>query len=231
MRLRLMTMALMVSLLFPVVSYANTGTTSGPGMNTGGTNLVTNSGFDDNLTGWNPWKPRGEPEIVIDDTVRHRGSGSLRITGMNSGDRGSVGQLVKIKGGASYTLRAWVKTENVSAPAAFIRVQFNAEGNTSQKTRNFIRVGRLEGTRDWTLLEETFEVPEGTGSLIVELFLDYASGTVWWDDVEVVPDETITAVAPAAAVECNTPVFASVPGGDRLTSPEVIGCRPIPVCS
>lgn len=149
-------------------------------------NLLVNSSFDTNYNGWSAWKPKGQPEIVIDDEVWHSGPGSLRITGLTPTDRGSVGQRVVVEGGTTYVLRVWMKTQDVSRPVAQIRIQFNAEKNASDKTRSHLYIGRLSGTQDWTYLEESFIVPEGTGTLTIEPFLDSAQGTAWWDDLELV---------------------------------------------
>lgn len=153
-------------------------------------NLLVNSSFDTDYAGWSAWKPQGQPEVVIDDQVWHSGPGSLRITGFTPTDRGSVGQRVTVEGGTTYVFRAWAKTQEVSRPVARIRIQFNSAENAADKTRPHLYLGSLSGTHDWTCIEESFVVPEGTGTLTIEPFLDTAQGTVWWDDLELATAES-----------------------------------------
>ena len=112
------------------------------------------------------------PEVTIDSEEWHSSPGSLRITGFTATDRGSVNQRVTVEGGTTYVFRVWMKTQDVSRQVAYVRIQFNLADNPSEKTRPHLYVGRLSGTSDWALFEESFLVPEGTGTLTIEPFLD-----------------------------------------------------------
>jgi len=151
-------------------------------------NILRNSGFEDGLTGWTPWIPRGQPEVTVDTTVSHSGQASLRITGYQNTDRGSVNQIAEPVAGKTYLFRVWIKTENVKPNNAMLRIQFNLVKG-GEKTRPHLYLGRIGGTQDWTLFEEVTLVPEGTTSLTVEPFLDSARGIMWIDDIEIVPVE------------------------------------------
>ncbi|MGI6082431.1 MAG: alginate lyase family protein [Limnochordia bacterium] len=167
-----------------------------------GNNVINNPSFDSDLQGWGVWKPRGSPDVTIDNEEWHSSPGSLRITGFTATDRGSANQRVTVEGGTTYVFRVWMKTQDVSRQVAYVRIQFNDADNPSQKTRQHLYVGRLSGTNDWALLEESFLVPEGTGTLTIEPFLDSAQGTVWFDDLELIPAESepLTLVDPSVRI-------------------------------
>lgn len=152
-------------------------------------NILVNGSFDGGLEGWETWTPRGNPEIRYDETVYRSAPGSIRVEGFAPNDRAALVQRPAVEAGKWYTISAWVKTENVSGDAVRLRVQFNLATDPTQKTREHLILGRLGGSRDWTLLQETFQVPPGTGTLIVEPFLDSGQGVVWWDDVSLIAVE------------------------------------------
>ena len=149
-------------------------------------NLVVNGSFDGDLEGWSTWTPRGAPQIAYDGAVYRTAPGAARLQGFSTTDRAALVQRPAVEAGKWYTISAWVKTENVRSPSVYLRVQFNSVADLNQKTRDHLILGRLRGTNDWTLLEETFLVPSGTGSLTIEPFLDAAYGIVWWDDIRLV---------------------------------------------
>jgi len=149
----------------------------------GPANLLVNGSIDGGIEGWETWTPQGQPQISYDTTVYRSAPGSAKLQGFSAQDRAALVQRPEVIPGKTYKISAWVKTENVSRAGVMLRVQFNLATNPSQKTRDHIILGNLQGTNDWTLLEETFVVPPGTGTLIVEPFLDRAQGIVWWDDI------------------------------------------------
>lgn len=151
--------------------------------------VVLNGSFDENLDGWQVWTPRGFPEVALDDEVFVSPPHAVRFHGRESTDRAALVQTVPIEAGNVYTISAWVKTEDVSSAVARIRIQFNSVQQHSIKTRDHLMIGNLRDTHDWTLLQETFLVPSGTGSITIEPFLDGASGKVWWDDIQLVKEE------------------------------------------
>lgn len=150
-------------------------------------NVVANPGFENELTSWGPWKPRGNPDIVADTTIFYSGKAALRITGFKSDDRGTVGQRVTVEPGRTYRISFWIKTEDVKNPKAQLRIQFRNAKN--ELTRDALILGQLEGTNDWMLFEETVLLPEGTTVLLVEPFLDSSNGSVWFDDIEIIQVE------------------------------------------
>ncbi|HHT28518.1 MAG TPA: hypothetical protein GXZ82_14945, partial [Firmicutes bacterium] len=150
-------------------------------------NLIPNPGFEDDIAPWSIWKPRGNPAAEIDTEIFHSGKASVRITGFTPTDRVAMVLRVPIEPASSYIFRAWVKTQDVSAPVAMVRIQYNATAGGSEKTASHTYIGRLQGTHDWTLLEQQINVPAGTAELIIELLLDSGSGSVWWDDIEMTP--------------------------------------------
>jgi hypothetical protein len=165
---------------------------SATGVWAAGENLIPNPGFEDGLAKWSIWKPAGNPVAELDTEVFHSGKASARATTFTPTDRIALNLRVAPKPASTYIFRAWVKTQDVSAPVVMVRIQYNATAGGSQKTASHTYIGRLQGTHDWTLLESQINVPAGTAELIIELFLDTGKGTVWWDDIELVPLESVS---------------------------------------
>lgn len=81
----------------------------------------------------------------------------------------------------SYTVSAWVKTENVRGYGVFLEVAW--VGNSGGPPKLIDTGATLRGTHDWTQLSATFPAPKEAGRAWILLKL-MGNGTVYWDDVE-----------------------------------------------
>ncbi len=103
---------------------------------------------------------------------------------------------IYIQGGAEYTLRGWVKTENISDTAGwYIHV-----GNASDPMllNQSATVGA--GTQDWTEVSITFTAPADADRAEIGTLL-WGSGTAWFDDVSLETTAPPLLSATAGAVE------------------------------
>ncbi|GAB2567304.1 polysaccharide lyase family 8 super-sandwich domain-containing protein [Gracilibacillus alcaliphilus] len=163
---------------------------------TTGNNLIINGSFEKTSTatgerwennikpdGWDVWIPSGNPQLMIDPDVSYEGDQSLRINAPST-SRADILQDIPITTGANYKFSAWVKTNQVEAASeggAFIRTQYlDAAG---RKVSDGPYTSKLKGDHDWTLLEMNIAAPDNAKIIRVELFLETATGTVWFDHV------------------------------------------------
>ncbi|MGI6082628.1 MAG: carbohydrate binding domain-containing protein [Limnochordia bacterium] len=149
------------------------------------TNLIVNPGFEDGLEGWS--RGFGSAGVIhdLDASVYRSGSTSLRLSSTDPTHRGCMYQDIRdFEPGHKYKMQWRRRTEAVSVPGpwgAFVRISvFDQDGLIG----NSHYVGRQEeGTRNWETVEYIFQVPIDAIRIRVELFLDRATGTVWWDDL------------------------------------------------
>jgi Bacterial Ig domain len=141
-------------------------------------NLVTNGGFE-SVSGGQPTSWTTGAGWSADSTVTHSGTSSYKWTGGPS-----TQQAISVKAGV-YNLSAWLKLSGVSGP--------NGAGvGLILDLRPTINVWypidpRLNGTADWALHEiKSVVVPQDmTINVVLENFAG-ASGTAWFDDVQLV---------------------------------------------
>lgn len=169
-------------------------------------NLLRNPGFEEGLAAWSldhAWYVQGEhglSEAGLETAVAHTGSASLRIVGADN--RGIVMQIREIEPD-DYLARGWLRCEGLEGVTATLLLEF--------KTRegawiSGIPVGSVTGTAEWTQVETRFRPPEGAVTVSIDLLTSAPnSGTVWFDDLELL--DTTTDSQPPAAIDftCETP--------------------------
>lgn len=138
--------------------------------------------------GWERW-PAVSPEpgaISLDANMPFRGTRSVRLHHDNYNSYTRVQQRIPVEPGQTYYFRVWMRGENLKrAPegqAASARMYIEGLGGRDHYTS-----GQLEGSFGW---EERMVGPctagqEGTVTLM--LYLNRTTGTVWYDDVQVIP--------------------------------------------
>jgi len=131
--------------------------------------------------------------IAQDPQVKHGGEFSIRIESSDS-------QLtsfiflgpIPIEPLSRYLVRVWIKGEDIvsnSKPGgAMLWVHTGPEGNFWQGKRSPKFPELREGTFDWTLFEFSFDSDPDANLLRLVLQLRNATGKVWFDDLEILPD-------------------------------------------
>ncbi len=157
-------------------------------------NLVFNAGFEhDPLPAALDWtiRPSEEFETGRDFEVAATGSSSLsvRFEGQENVDYRHLVQKVVVQPGR-YRFRVHIRTEGITTDQG-VGFQILAADPSSRLN---VETEPLLGTRDWTLLEESFTVPPRTRLLEIRAFRRQSrkfdskiAGTVWIDDVSLVP--------------------------------------------
>jgi hypothetical protein len=89
-------------------------------------------------------------------------------------------QYVDLKPNTTYTLSAWIKTENVTWEGAQV-YPYDYDGVIDAS--KWIRV---EGTTDWTSYSMQFSTGADPSKARINFRLKHATGTAWFDDINLV---------------------------------------------
>ena len=153
-------------------------------------NYVFNGDFERKLTkGALDWQLREGAgfKVALDSLLAHGGhySARVRFDGAENVGSASLSESTFLPAGR-YKFQAYVKTDEITTNQGMF-FGLSATG-VNVTTDNFL------GTRDWTLVEKTFQVPPDAGLLEVSLrrnpslkFDNQIKGTVWIDDVRIAP--------------------------------------------
>lgn len=124
------------------------------------------------------------------DGVAHSGRRSLRIrdtkhpTGTswreNTG-RWTSAKRFSVIPGATYTLEAWIKTQDVTGRAAVQIAWWNQNKWLAESTSTAI-----SGTRDWQRVTVTAKAPSEADAAMIYLGLSNSQGTAWYDDINMI---------------------------------------------
>ena len=179
-------------------------------------NLLKNGGFEDGIIGW----CEGQNGI-IDVEVMHSGLKSIRLEGCRDKDL-YVATGTTVSSDKHYRGSVYIKTENVlPKEAVFINVQPFSGGKPLSwycQQPGVWKILRTGGTQDWTRYQfEVSGLKEGTDNVLVYLRIENgASGTVWFDDLELREEEGGEAVLSGETVDRRT--FADVDGLSKTFS-------------
>jgi len=140
---------------------------------------------------WNTWTAVGSPTYLMDDKVKSSGGRAISIRSNSREDRGCWVRTIPMKPGLNYTLSAKVKTQDISSSksGSCIRIMFWDENN--KPTADNMHFASVKGSQDWKEYTQTFTTPPQTAKILIEPFLWYAQGQVWWDDFKLTcPEES-----------------------------------------
>jgi len=126
-------------------------------------------------------------EAAPDETIAHSGKRSLRIEfdGQSNVDFHHIAQLASVSQG-TYTFEAYVKTDHLTTDQGISFRIFDPEAGG----RLDVKTEQMNGTNDWTKVEQSFCVPRPTKLVEVQAirpaswkFDNKISGTAWIDSV------------------------------------------------
>lgn len=175
-------------------------------------NALTNAGFEElNDNGepvdWAAKTPSGHPSgqsawegntlVELSEKYAHSGDKSVKITLPSGGGSAWIRQTVQLKPNTRYQCSAWVRSENVFPRLGARHLRFYAEYYTGtpsaatwhpkDATERTFNLTPLKANR-WEQTSVIITPTEGTVYTQVYITL-YSEGTVWVDDLEVVPIE------------------------------------------
>lgn len=153
---------------------------------------VTNGSFErplgdqsESRFGWRVERSDPKFEATIDSRVRREGERALRVTfkGYAKAGLSNVLQTITVRPGARYTLRFWVRTENLrSAGPPFLEV-LDAQNDTSiARSPDF-----ADGTNEWQQYSVEFSAPANGSGVTIRTSRAFCgedcpvTGIVWYD--------------------------------------------------
>lgn len=150
--------------------------------------------FQDNKArGYSFQDNAGESSFIDREVVKH-GKVSLRfedVGKVNKHGHGRISQQIAVKPWQQYRIRAWMKTENLTASAAKIIVLAGGRNLQHQylsvkRGNRFRPVGRPRGlTTDWIEQRVAFNSLDNASVRIYLGLWGGTTGKIWWDDVRV----------------------------------------------
>jgi len=168
-------------------------------------NLVTNSGFEDDLSGWilhdnSDWTFDVSNPVL--DTEAYSGSQSAKINFYGTSDVNFyhiVHETIDVQPGTTYTLEGYIKTVDIeydiapapAAPTEWYGIMLSvADANGCEYGSLYTcwsLLRGLKGTHAWTRVSKTFTTASYTNQLKVLLRRmsggGAISGEAWWDDI------------------------------------------------
>ncbi len=151
-------------------------------------NAIANGSFEDQTNGqpvgWRTSTHSGRGEFTTAN-LGHSGTRSVKITSERGGDI-SWAARATVKPRTDYKLTAWIKTENVQKLGAARGALLNVH-ELQDPVRGATKP--LAGDNDWTQVELVFNTGQMREVTINCLLGGWgrATGTAWFDDVELVP--------------------------------------------
>lgn len=145
-------------------------------------NMLENPSFEESEDGlplnWKSKVHKGNAKLSIDSSLARSGKNSARIESKEGG--GAEYLMVPSLEPGEYLLSAWVRTKDVEGMNG---VLLKVQGRGLQTKES----AKLKGTIDeWQKLQINFRVDSQSGAVVFCLFGAWseATGTVWFDDVE-----------------------------------------------
>lgn len=134
--------------------------------------------------------------IARDTQIKHGGEAAVRIEGGLPTDIVDISlPPFAVAPNTKYLVKVWIKGQNIAlnkddGTGAAVWVNTGPEKDFwTHQTSLLQQAAKKDGDFDWTPLEITVDTAADTGMMVILLQLRRASGTVWFDDLEVVPQE------------------------------------------
>jgi hypothetical protein len=157
-------------------------------------NLITNPGFEDQLDHWSV--SQGSAAYTIDSAVHHSGADSVKGVEPSAGSLGRLYQDVTrvVVPGQQYILSGWIQTQNVFGGGGIvIALDYVTSGGSTPQDGYVAEIGHVIGTQSWTFFQSApftlAHMPSDAVALWVLTDFNAATGTAWFDDLQLTPAE------------------------------------------
>ena len=142
---------------------------------------------NESLFGWKFHRAEGKMDVSSDSSVKHNGNRSMRVTfkGVTGIEIDNPVQLVAVQPDTAYTLRFWVRAENLRSGGPPLLQVVNANDNVPLASSQPFD----GGTFDWQERTVTFVTPSNCEGILVRTNRVYCggecpiSGLLWYDDL------------------------------------------------
>ncbi len=159
-------------------------------------NTITNPSFEKAITdaaetrfGWKILRGDSKLDVTSDNSVRHDGARSLKITfrNYNKPDLYNVLQTVVVEPKRNYRLTFWVRTENLKSAGGPLLEVINANDDKLLATSKTFPLG----TNDWQEFTVDFTTSENCNGITVRTGRSFCgdacpiAGIFWYDQFEI----------------------------------------------
>ncbi|MGG1554700.1 Ig-like domain-containing protein [Paenibacillus ferrarius] len=131
-----------------------------------------------------------KPQLSVDTTVRREGAKSVKIESATKGKVVLYNKIIGATAGKSYRVGGWLKQENGGTNVSLRILYQDDAGNIVSKSGNTYDTLPFTGTTDaggWKYYEKLVTVPPGATQARVEVGFEAGTGTLWADDIQVIP--------------------------------------------
>ena len=139
-------------------------------------NLITNGGFEDELTGWTCPESDGFCEASTTSGTPREGASYAWAYENDGRAPGTLSQSFATDVGSTYSLSLWVGSSSASPSN-------NSGVNVGDYSNSFSFTGTDD--ENWQLVNATFEALDTTTTLQLLFDTDPGTGQLWFDDVSV----------------------------------------------
>jgi glucose/arabinose dehydrogenase len=166
------------SLVVPTTDAVYTASFSATGGTSAGDERLTNSGFDQGLTGWT--RPAWYANVAdADTTVVHSGTGSVHFRGNSGGT--TIYQDVPAAQGETLAFSGWINVQVANSEMNGAIELLALSGNRS--TLATFTLYKIYGpTSGWVRASAFPTMPEGTSQVRLRVYFPSLDGTVYVDD-------------------------------------------------
>ncbi|NEW05012.1 hypothetical protein GK047_03130 [Paenibacillus sp. SYP-B3998] len=135
-----------------------------------------------------PWRlvtSAGSPNVSIDASQAKLGAKSAKITASSAATASWTQDVHLTK--KTFNISTWYKTSNIVSSDKGVAIGIRFKDANNGDTAPEVFLNGSTGTKDWTRLAGQFTVPNVTAQDHVEisLYLYNATGTVWFDELQV----------------------------------------------
>ena len=157
-------------------------------------NMLLNHSAEDGTSNWSAsqWAATNA-KFSIDKTESYLGYQSLKVSqDYSNPQRCGWRQSVKVTGGKTYTVSAYVKTKDVIKREKNGATLYAVAYSNSAELKTLECDTQLTGDNDWKRLSITFTAPAEALRVDVYGGLRYANGTAWFDCFQVEENDTVS---------------------------------------
>ncbi|WP_195575016.1 polysaccharide lyase family 8 super-sandwich domain-containing protein [Paenibacillus sp. 1001270B_150601_E10] len=137
---------------------------------------------------WDTWIPIGSGKpanrtvtLTLDKDTQYRGEQSILIDAFKT-SRVSLNVKAPVEAGKSYRLQVWYKTENIEGGSG-VYYRTSVQNSSGSKLTDGPGSSKVYGTNDWTMQQVFITVPSEGAKFFIEMFLENATGKVWFDNL------------------------------------------------
>ncbi|MDD3926212.1 MAG: hypothetical protein PHT33_06100 [bacterium] len=150
-------------------------------------NMVLNpwleSGSGNDFTNWTEVSGETGALTRVTGGQQHAGTYGAKIVHASASSYSWLKQYIPVKANTTYTATAWIKGSNISSglgQEVKLLVAADPGGNTLGATQSYY------GTFEWQKVSVTFNTGANTSIMFI-VYLHEATGTVWIDDLDLIP--------------------------------------------